>query len=341
MFGDSQWSNLRSALIGAVVAAVVLVTFPAAAAVGSSLILGEGNSADAVTSLSGSATTNLRITNTRTGSPALTLRVEEGAAPLAVNSLRRVRYLNADRLDGKHGAAYALADEQPKAASCSASVIADGRDWACPMTIEVPATGSVLRRVRSTSTTTREAPTSCGAVSTSTTTLSRPQCTTSPSSLMLPGRVLPTSESPQGQEPTRWSSACPGSAPTPQSTRGDPGCCSWPPEQTMRRGQQPPSLGTQSIGSRQEQWPEAPALCPGSAAGRFAGGHELPGRMMGPPAPADSLAAEEREDVVIEQMIGKRTASQLAVAVGTITVALSVIALALVVIAVTAVIGVV
>ena len=144
MFGDSQWSNLRSALIGAVVAAVVLVTFPAAAAVGSSLILGEGNSADAVTSLSGSATTNLRITNTRTGSPALTLRVEEGAAPLAVNSLRRVRYLNADRLDGKHGAAYALADEQPKAASCSASVIADGRDWACPMTIEVPATGSVL-----------------------------------------------------------------------------------------------------------------------------------------------------------------------------------------------------
>lgn len=63
--------------------------------------------------------------------------------------------------------------------------------------------------------------------------------------------------------------------------------------------------------------------------------------MMGPPAPADSLAAEEREDGMIEQMIGKRTASQLTVAVGTITVALVVIALALVVIAVTAVIGVV
>ena len=44
---------------------------------------------------------------------------------------------------------------------------------------------------------------------------------------------------------------------------------------------------------------------------------------------------------MIEQMIGKRTASQLTVAVGTITVALVVITLALVVIAVTAVIGVV
>jgi hypothetical protein len=43
---------------------------------------------------------------------------------------------------------------------------------------------------------------------------------------------------------------------------------------------------------------------------------------------------------MIDQMIGKRTASQLAVAVRTITVALVVIALALVVIAVTAVIGI-
>ena len=44
---------------------------------------------------------------------------------------------------------------------------------------------------------------------------------------------------------------------------------------------------------------------------------------------------------MIEQMIGKRSASQLAVALRIITVALVVIALALVVIAVTAVIGVV
>jgi|WetSurMetagenome_2_1015567.scaffolds.fasta_scaffold408403_2 hypothetical protein len=43
---------------------------------------------------------------------------------------------------------------------------------------------------------------------------------------------------------------------------------------------------------------------------------------------------------MIEQMIGKRSAKQLAVALGIITVALVVIALALVVIAVTSVIGV-
>jgi hypothetical protein len=44
---------------------------------------------------------------------------------------------------------------------------------------------------------------------------------------------------------------------------------------------------------------------------------------------------------MLDQMIGKKTAAQLAVALKTITVALVVIAAALVVIAVTAVIGVV
>jgi len=44
---------------------------------------------------------------------------------------------------------------------------------------------------------------------------------------------------------------------------------------------------------------------------------------------------------MLDQMIGKRTAHQLTVAVRTITVALVVIALALVVVAVTAVIGLV
>ena len=106
MFGDSQWSNLRSALIGAVVAAVVLLTFPAAAAVGDALKLGQGNSADAVTSLSGSSTASLQITNTRSSSPALDLRVVSGSAPFKVNSTTKVLNLNADRLDGKHASYY-------------------------------------------------------------------------------------------------------------------------------------------------------------------------------------------------------------------------------------------
>ncbi len=106
MFGDSQWSNLRSALIGAVVAAVVMATLPAVAAVGDVLKLGQANSANGVTSLSGSATTNLQVTNTQAGASALDLRVVSGSAPFKVNSTGKVLNLNADRLDGKHASYY-------------------------------------------------------------------------------------------------------------------------------------------------------------------------------------------------------------------------------------------
>jgi hypothetical protein len=109
MRGSAGWGYVKSGLVGAVVAAVVLLAFPAAGAVGSGLILGQGNSADAVTSLSGAATANLRITNSQAGAPALDLRVVSGSAPLKVNSTTRVPNLNADRLDGKHGGAYLLA----------------------------------------------------------------------------------------------------------------------------------------------------------------------------------------------------------------------------------------
>ena len=109
MRGDAGWGYVKSGLVGAVVAAVVLLAFPAVSAVGNGLILGQNNSADAVTSLSGAATANLRITNSQAGAPALDLRVVSGSAPLKVNSTTRVPNLNADRLDGKHGGAYALA----------------------------------------------------------------------------------------------------------------------------------------------------------------------------------------------------------------------------------------
>ena len=127
MFGDGQWSNMRSALIGAVVAAVVLLTFPAVAAVGSNLILGQANSADAITSLSGAAAANLRITNTQAGSPALDLRVVSGSAPLKVDSTARIPNLNADRLDGKHGGAYALAAHTHDAAAVVSGTLDTGR----------------------------------------------------------------------------------------------------------------------------------------------------------------------------------------------------------------------
>lgn len=107
---SSAWVNLRSVLLGAVVAALVIASFPAAAAtVGDALRLGEANRIDARTTLSGAAPANLRVINTQAGGVALELRVPAGSAPLKVNSNARVPSLNADLLDGRHAAAFALA----------------------------------------------------------------------------------------------------------------------------------------------------------------------------------------------------------------------------------------
>ena len=124
----------RGLLFGVLVTAVVMLSFPVVAAVGGNLILGQSNSADAVTSLSGSSTANLRITNTQAGAPALDLRVVAGAAPLKVNSTARVPNLNADRLDGKHAGAFALVAHThagvylPVAGTAANSSLLDGMD---------------------------------------------------------------------------------------------------------------------------------------------------------------------------------------------------------------------
>jgi hypothetical protein len=120
---NGRGRGLRWALVGAVVAAVVVLSLPVVAVVGGNLILGQANSANAVTSLSGSATANLQITNTRAGSPALDLQVVSGAAPLKVNSRARVANLNADRLDGKNASAFLLAG-----GTAVNSSLLDGRD---------------------------------------------------------------------------------------------------------------------------------------------------------------------------------------------------------------------
>jgi hypothetical protein len=107
--GDPGWKQVKAALVGAVIAAVVMLSFPVVAAVGDDLLLGQTNTADAITSLSGTAAVNLRITNNQPSAPALDLRVTAGAPPLKVNSTGRVPNLNADRLDGKHASAFLLA----------------------------------------------------------------------------------------------------------------------------------------------------------------------------------------------------------------------------------------
>jgi hypothetical protein len=101
-FRNPASGNVRGALIGAVAATVVMLSLPVVAAVGDALKLGQANTADAVTSLSGSSAASVRITNNRASSPALDLRVVEGAPPFKVGSTVKVRYLNADLLDGRH-----------------------------------------------------------------------------------------------------------------------------------------------------------------------------------------------------------------------------------------------
>jgi hypothetical protein len=96
----------------AVMLAVVLGvgTTALAAVPGDPFKLGRTNSIEVMSTLVGSASgTLLRINNNGSG-PALDLRVEEGEAPMNVNSTTRVNGLNADQIDGKDSAAFVPAD---------------------------------------------------------------------------------------------------------------------------------------------------------------------------------------------------------------------------------------
>jgi hypothetical protein len=82
------------------------------AATGGNFILGQSNSADAVTSLArtgANAGKGLQVSNTSTttGATALGLNVASGHAPFTVNSGTKVANLNADELDGLNSTAFA------------------------------------------------------------------------------------------------------------------------------------------------------------------------------------------------------------------------------------------
>ena len=76
-------------------------TMALAAVPGDPFKLGRTNTIDNMTTLIGSASDTLLRINNNGGGPALDLRVEEGEAPMNVNSATRVNELNADQLDGK------------------------------------------------------------------------------------------------------------------------------------------------------------------------------------------------------------------------------------------------
>lgn len=99
--------SFRSALIGGLVAALLVSAVPVVAAVGDAILAGKTTRADATTHLKGDvASHNLRITNTNAGGTAARFAVEPGNPPFQVNSKTRVPMLNADRLDGKNSSAF-------------------------------------------------------------------------------------------------------------------------------------------------------------------------------------------------------------------------------------------
>ncbi|MFH1105204.1 MAG: hypothetical protein V1757_09750 [Actinomycetota bacterium] len=122
-YQDPGWGYVKAGLVGALVAAVVMMSFPVVASVGDALNLGQANSADAVTSLSGAADANLRVTNTQSGDPALDLRVVSGAPPLKVNSTARVPKLNADLLDGSHASDFATTAHSHDASAIVSGIV--------------------------------------------------------------------------------------------------------------------------------------------------------------------------------------------------------------------------
>jgi hypothetical protein len=92
----------------AVMLAVVLGVGTAALAAvpGDPFKLGRTNTIDKLTTLNGSISgALLRINNNGSG-PALDLLVEEGEAPMTVDSTIKVNDLNADRVDGKNSTAF-------------------------------------------------------------------------------------------------------------------------------------------------------------------------------------------------------------------------------------------
>lgn len=93
--------SLRGALVGGVVAALLVLMLPSGARSGDGLVLGMVNRASEPTWLISRSSSTLKLRNGGVG-PALDLLTQEGVAPLRVNQNDRVDNLNADMVDGAH-----------------------------------------------------------------------------------------------------------------------------------------------------------------------------------------------------------------------------------------------
>jgi FlaG/FlaF family flagellin (archaellin) len=103
---------------------LVLSGGTAVAVTGGNFLLGKANSASSKTSLSAPiANKALQITNSSAdaGATALGLTTANGHPPFVVNSEAKVKYLNADKLDGRDSGAFA----QARAFQASTNTISD------------------------------------------------------------------------------------------------------------------------------------------------------------------------------------------------------------------------
>ncbi|HEX9643211.1 MAG TPA: hypothetical protein VGC11_04335 [Acidimicrobiia bacterium] len=101
MAGDTSRVHFRSAIVGGLVVGAMLLAAPPAVSALASLVLGETNTANSRTTLTGRVkTTNLRIENKHNAGSAVALSVKPGNPPMKVDSSTKVQGLHADKLDG-------------------------------------------------------------------------------------------------------------------------------------------------------------------------------------------------------------------------------------------------
>jgi len=120
---------------------VGLASTALAAAPGDPFKLGRTNTIDEITKLIGSSSEAiLRINNNGSG-PALDLRVEQGEAPMNVNSTTQVDDLNADQLDGQSASDFISED---KTYTTSASEVGAGEGTDVELSADCDSGDSVL-----------------------------------------------------------------------------------------------------------------------------------------------------------------------------------------------------
>jgi hypothetical protein len=102
-------SGFRSGLLGVLVGALLVMGLPVVASVGDAILLGMTNTGNAETRIRGSEPGPLvRIDNNNANGQAVRFQVESGNSPFTVDSPKKVKYLNADRVDGKSASAFLL-----------------------------------------------------------------------------------------------------------------------------------------------------------------------------------------------------------------------------------------